>query len=265
MNRNRHSITEDRVFGLVMRDVSICKKLLDILLQEDVGEITVPETEKFYKEIPDGRAIRLDVLTRDSGENFFNLEMQNRGGRTPKDLALPKRVRFYRSLIDAASIRTGTDYRDFKEITIIFICTFDPFGYGHYEYRISSGCRKDPELEYDEGVTVIFYNVKSTEAMPEDMRALFNYIRTGEATDEFTRQIEEKIVGLDKNIEETGMKELIVMMDAKREGREEGRLEGEKAGLEKGRALESRKQEEKLKELLSKGIISKEAYDAIVY
>ena len=121
------------------------------------------------------------------------------------------------------------------------------------------------------------------------MRILFRYMQTGEPGDAFTDQIKRRIETLNirGELEETGMKEKLVIMDARREGREEGRMEGEKLGLEKGLyqgrqegiqqgiqkgrqegrqegiALRENQLNARLNELLSEGIITREICDAI--
>ena len=49
------------MFNKLMEDPKLCKRVLELLLQTKLSELTTPITEKGIKETADGKAIRLDV------------------------------------------------------------------------------------------------------------------------------------------------------------------------------------------------------------
>ena len=56
-----------------------------------------------------------------NGGGRFTLEMQNW-----KMLNLPKRTRYYQSMIDIDHLASGAEYGDLPDSYIIFISMFDP-------------------------------------------------------------------------------------------------------------------------------------------
>ena len=54
------------MFDRVMEDPELCRRVLETLLQIKLSELTIPQSEKELKFTKDGKAIRLDVYTKDS-------------------------------------------------------------------------------------------------------------------------------------------------------------------------------------------------------
>ena len=84
-----------------------------------------------------------------------------------------------------------------------------------------------------DGTEKIFYNcVSSSEEVPEHLKELYDYIRTGRAESALTRKIEEAVGRVRKNEEWRSeyMKELLHDDDVREEGRAEGRAEGREEG-----------------------------------
>ena len=91
-----------------------------------------------------------------------------------------------------------------------------------------------------DGTEKIFYNcVSSSEEVPEHLKELYDYIRTGRAESALTRKIEEAVGRARKNEQWRSeyMKELLHDDDVREEGRAEGRAEGREEGREEGRNL----------------------------
>lgn len=56
---------------------------------------------------------------------------------------LPKRSRYHQAEMDVASIPPGSDFNELKSSYVIFICTFDPFGKGLYQYTFENICKEN--------------------------------------------------------------------------------------------------------------------------
>lgn len=76
------------------------------------------------------KSVRFDVYASDEEEVSYDVEMQNDDTKN-----LPKRCRYYQAELDVTSLRPGEDYQQLKPGYIIFICSFDPFGKGRYQYE----------------------------------------------------------------------------------------------------------------------------------
>ena len=227
------------MFGKVMEDPILCRRVLETLLQTEIGELSTPLREKELKYTKDGKAIRLDVFTREIGNSvIYDAEMQNLNGHAKEKLYLPKRTRFYQAMIDANELKTSDRYDKLAECNIIFICTFDPFDKGLYRYTFKEFCEELKDFELSSGMRKIFFNTMSTDInMPEGVKNLFVYIDTGIVTDDLTREIEAMVEEgrNNKEWELEYMKTEFWLNEAKREGREEGAEEGIEKGIVKGR------------------------------
>ena len=87
-----------------------------------------------------------------------------------KDIsAFPKRSRFYHAIIDSRSLKSGEDFGKLKQVYVIFICNYDPFGYDRVLYTIKNRCLEEPEMEYDDGSeTIVLYTKGTFEGHPEN-------------------------------------------------------------------------------------------------
>ncbi len=144
------------LFNAVFRNPENCKILLEILLNRsvDVVDVKVEDTVLVSSDV---KYIRLDVLATDTYNTKYDFEPQ-RGN----EYNLPKRSRYYQSLMDVASLEPGESYDKLGETYVIFICTFDPFGRGKYMYIYTN--RSDDSYEpLGDGTTKIFFNTKGTD------------------------------------------------------------------------------------------------------
>ena len=82
----------------------------------------------------ESKGIRLDVYVSDP-DRVFDIEIQ-----TLILPSLPKRTRYYQSLMDVDNLLRGQSYAELKESCVIFICTQDPFGEGLPVYTFRSVC-----------------------------------------------------------------------------------------------------------------------------
>ncbi len=227
------------MFGAVMEDPTLCRQFLEVLLQRPVGDLSGVTREKDVKLTEDGKAIRLDIYAKELTDGaFIDAEMQNLGNQTLESLNLPKRSRYYQSLIDLQSLSSAESYRQLSDSNIIFICTFDPFGLGSMCYTFTERCKERPCLELGSGTRKYFFNTTAIPVdMPEDIRNLYDYINSGIVADELTRRIDDavKIIRMSSEKRALYMKTLTWLEDEKYYAREEGLAEGREQGLSEGR------------------------------
>ena len=234
------TIADDFMFGKVMEDKQLCREVLECLLEQPVGELEDVQTERQFRYTTDGKPIRLDVYTRDRN-HVYDAEMQNLNHQAVEKLELPRRSRFYQAAMDMDHLDKGKSYRELPEGKVLFICTFDPFGMGYVKYSFQNRCEENQELCLRDGTEKIFYNcVSSAEEVPEHLKELYDYIRTGRAESALTRKIEEAVGRARRNEEWRSeyMKELLHDDDVREEGRAAGLSEGLDRGRTEGRAEE---------------------------
>ncbi len=249
---------DDFMFGKVMEDLNLCRDVLECLLDKPVGELTELETQKEFRFTSDGKPIRLDVYNKDSYGRIYDTEMQNLGHKNVPELELAKRSRFYQGSIDIDFMNKGNHYKSLPESTVLFICTFDPYGYGLRQYTFSEKCN-EMDLELNDGTTKIYYNTTyKGNDIPEKLEELYHYIETGEPTGDLSKRIEAAVEkGRRNELWRTEfMKEWALLLDAKEEGRAEERANTER---EKNRADAAEARVKELEKLLAKaGIPVKE-------
>lgn len=119
-------LKDNFMFCAVMSDPDNCKPFLERVLGKTIGRLVV-DKEKCLIYNPRYKSVRLDVYARDDDNVHYNVEMQ-----VVKPADLLKRSRYYHSQIDMELLAAGTEYEKLPECFVIFVCDFDPFGYGKY-------------------------------------------------------------------------------------------------------------------------------------
>ena len=188
------TFTDDFMFGTVMKDKTVCKGVIERLLHIKVGGIEYPSLQKTIAPFYESKGIRLDVYVSDS-DRIFDIEIQ-----TSLPPELPKRTRYYQSLMDVDNLLRGQNYAELKESYVIFICTQDPFGKGLPVYTFRSVCGEDGSIFLDDKSYKVFYNVGAygKEDEPE-LSALLEYLCERRATSGFTQHIDELVEKAKRN------------------------------------------------------------------
>lgn len=214
---------DDFMFFKVMQDDAICKELIERLLKIRIDHIERPILQKEIRPYYMSKGVKLDVYLKDSS-NIYNVEMQNITKET-----LPKRLRYYQSMVDADALLRGQDYTALNDSHIIFLCTNDPVGKGLPIYTFLETCREDNSILLNDGTYKYFFNAAAAELAEDvEIHAILDYIKKQEITDTFTERIQQFVnrVKSDERTKGEYMIESLVIQDSKREGRKEGRLEG---------------------------------------
>lgn len=152
------TLADNFIFCKVMRNRELCKRILSEILGEEIEIIDYPEYEKTIDIRCDAKSIRLDVHAKDDKNVVYNIEMQS----TYKPF-LPKRGRYYQDLIDLDLLEKGQYYQELNRSIVIFICTFDLYGYNRYLYTFRNRCEEVEGLEYGDETVKIIVNTKGAE------------------------------------------------------------------------------------------------------
>ena len=108
------TFVDDYMFGYILQNESICKKLLERLLKIKIEKLEFPKLQKSISPFYETKGVRLDVYVKDS-DKVFDIEIQN-----SINIDLPKRTRYYQSMVDIDSLLKGENYSNLKESFIIF-------------------------------------------------------------------------------------------------------------------------------------------------
>ncbi len=218
------TIADDFMFCKVMQDEEICKTFLELILTEEIGKIKELSSQKAVINNSESKSVRLDILVTDETGKLFNVEMQ-----VINQHNLSKRMRYYQSAIDVASLDKGAYYDDLNDTYIIFICMFDYFKKGLPVYQFENICTKDSELYLQDGVKKIIINVDAVEnTKDEDLKAFLKYMKTGVSNNEFTRRLNSMVETIKDKVTARTEYNFVpgYIMDAKYEAHEEGYKQG---------------------------------------
>lgn len=244
------------LFAAALEDEETCQQVLEIILGFPISRVKV-RAEHSLLFSSDFRSIRLDIYASDEMQVMYNIEMQN---SDEKNIA--KRSRYHQAEMDVMSLKPGEDFNDLKPSYVIFICAFDPFGYGLYRYTFEQKCL-ERDLKLNDGTTKIFLSTKGKNAdeVPKELIHFLKYVE--ESTDEYVASIEdkavEKIHNKVKQLKE--WRELEASYMYFEELLEERQKEGKAEGMAEGKA--EAKQEALLLILSQKGNVSSKLKECI--
>ena len=229
--------SDNYIFCKVMKNKSICKRMLEILLGMEIESIEYVETEHPIENYYDARGIRLDVFVK-SAETVYNIEMQT---VEYKDLLL--RARYYLGAADVSSTPRRTQFKNLKNTYILFICKNDPFDVGEPVYTEKKGFVETDKVSFDDKSLKIFYNSSAyAKVADEELRDVLEFIYTLKARSRFTKQLENFVEDAKAKsvFKDEYMYFADILEDEKEEARaiglEMGRAEGREVGLAEGRA-----------------------------
>ena len=223
-NYENLTFSDNFMFGKVMEDKSRCRRVLECLFGQPVGELYEVENERRMLQTSDGKMIRLDIYTKTENA-LFDIEMQNLNNKKPESLELPKRSRFYQSEIDVNFLNMKSSYKELPENNVVFICTFDPFGRGEPVYIFENKSNENPPQALRDGTKKYFFNCTyEREDIPEELVHFYRFVRTGVAEDLLTNELKKAVEENNMNYiyRSEYLRQRLLLEDAKEEGIEQG-------------------------------------------
>ena len=152
------------------------KILLGTIFHREIGPLVVIPQKVEYGIETECHGIRLDVYMEEKDAGIFDMEA-DRNWLLKDRQSLPKRVRFYHAKIDAGALESGGEYRDLRNVCVIFITTYDPFDKKRMVYTIKNCCTEEPDLPYEDGARTIFLYTRGVNGNPpEDLSELLRYM-----------------------------------------------------------------------------------------
>ena len=234
-------LLDDFLFGtLISHPIygeRFAKILIQTILNRDIKILKIVPQMNYYGQDTDEHGARLDVYIEEEDgvvqgdvrlSSIYDIEPDQNSDKASKD-ALPRRVRFYRSTIDARSLQTGADYNRLKNVIIIMLLPYDPFGYDRMVYTVKNKCLEEPEMEYDDGALNLFlYTRGRSGIISQELKELLQYLENttwSNAVNEPLREVQSMVdkVKYDKEVSISYMKSYERDWMMRNEGRSEGR------------------------------------------
>ena len=159
----------------------------------------------------------------------------------PKDL--PRRMRYYQSMIDIDSLIAGSEYEALKESYVIFLCTKDPFGLGLPVYTFNTVCKEKTDFSLNDGINKLFFNASAFASEKNlEIKGFLGYLCNGKPSDYLTEDIDRRVERLKINeiFRSDYMMDALPLYDARQAGLREGMEKGLLAG-ERKKAIETAK------------------------
>ena len=220
------TIQDDYLFKRIMLEKDICIRFLEALLQVKIRDIKYIGTEKRLKETYVGKGIGLDVYVEDNNNTIYNIEMQV---SSQDKIFLGYRIRYYQALIDSAILKRGDDYKDLKNLYIIFICPFVLFNGERKVYFFKNYCRDDKDVKLEDGVTKILISTKGKEEenLDKDLKAFVDYVNGMLSDNDFVQTVDTRIGEIKQKESERSlyMQYELRLRDEREAGKREGKQE----------------------------------------
>lgn len=230
------SIRDPFMFGKISSDPRNAEIILSSLLARDIS-LDIATMEHHIQLLSSKKYVKLDLFAIDEDGTNYDAEMQNKSKNPDRQKELPKRSRYYQCMLDGDILDTGIDYLDMNNSYIIFICDFDPFDAGLYQYTFVHMCKEDAKIELNDGANIIFFNLAAdANSAPESTRNMLQYFSSGAINDNSTKIID-TAVSTAREKEEWRQEYMLTYVhdkDVYNEGHAEGIAEGHAEGLAEG-------------------------------
>lgn len=212
------NLLDDFLFTSVVAYPEIGEQFVKVLLKAVFGRefrhLSVTAQKVYYGADTDLHGARLDVylepeVEEGSGEaaSVYDIEPDQSESAAVREV-LPRRVRFYHGKIATKNLGSGMDYDKLKDVTIIMILPYDPFGLGRMIYTIKTRCLEVPDMPYEDGADTLFLYTKGTEGVPNEMlRQLLHYMEDTtyeNAVNRELRRLHEMVETVKRDPEVTG-------------------------------------------------------------
>lgn len=167
-------LLDDFLFGSMVAYPEIGQRFVKILLKTIFGRefkhLSVTAQKMYYGADTDLHGARLDVYLEPEEDardrvTVYDIEPDLKD-RDSDIRALPRRMRFYHGKIAARNLDSGADYDKLKDVVIIMIMPYDPFGLNRMVYTVKNKCMEVPDMEYEDGAATLFLYTKGTEGIP---------------------------------------------------------------------------------------------------
>ena len=165
---------------------------------------------------------------------------------------LPKRSRYYQSLVDLELLDRGQAYDELARSYVIVICPKDLFHHGYYLYEFRNYCVQNRQIELGDEAAKIFLNANGTRGdIHPPLKEFLDYVAGKEPTEpsEFIVKLKTALHHAKQNRE--WRREHMILYFRDQDIRADALKEGRQEGIGIGRREESCRI---VKNMLSKGM-----------
>ena len=186
------NLLDDFLFQEIMsreEGKEFCRILLKTILGKEIKDIEIISQKNVLGRIPGKHGIKIDAYMEATTQNeieevdkvitnialkteIFDIEPNTYHSKNEA-----RRTRYYHSLIDSKILNSGVSYEKLKNVMIIMILPYDPFGEDRMVYTFKKQCMENPAIPYDEGVTTMYlYTKGKSEKASQELCDMLKYI-----------------------------------------------------------------------------------------
>ena len=207
--------------------------ILQLLIQEDHLDTQFIQTQYFMQNLTE-RSLCLDIFVKDELNRYFDIEFQRSNNGADK-----KRARYHASMMDTHVLAKGNDFKQLKDIYVIFITEHDVLGKGKPLYHIERKIRETGEL-FEDGIHILYVNASYQDDTP--IGRLMHDLMCADP-DEMHYEVLADTVRHFKHVKEGKKVMCEALEEMKNKARNEGKAEGVMEGKLEGK-IEGRKEKE---------------------
>lgn len=245
------NLLDDFLFGSVVAFPKIGEQFVRILLKTIFGRefkyLSVTAQKVLYGVDSNLHGARLDVYVepeeKDVEDRITVYDIEPDQKDSVSDIRnLPRRVRFYHGKIIARSLGTGVCYEELKNVVVIMVLPFDPFGLNRMQYTVKNHCVEEPKMEYEDGATTLFLYTKGVKGVQnEALKQLLRYMEESSLKNAVNDDLKEvhrmvEVVKTDSGTSISCVRLMEKLERSKAEGEVKGRAEGKIEGKAEGKA-----------------------------
>lgn len=240
------NLLDDFLFGSVVMYPEIGERFVKILLKTIFGRefrhLSVVAQKVFNGADNDLRGARLDVYIEPEGLDsegkitVYDIEPDKRANTSDRK-ALPRRVRFYHGKIIARSLNSGAGYNELKNVAVIMVLPYDPFGLDRMVYTVKNHCVEEPGMEYEDGASTLFLYTKGTKGAPgKALKQMLRYMENSCLQNAVNDDLKEvhRMVEIVKFDSETSIS-CVRLMEKLARSEAEGEMKGKAEGRAEGK------------------------------
>lgn len=226
------------LFEATTEDMENAKKIAKIIIKRTMGhsvENLVIEPQKQLKGLSlDRHGIRMDLYMQENAtfqDGASTLRLYDIEPNKYYEKDLPRRSRFYQSLIDSKLLPSNSRYQNLPDLITIWILPYDPFGDDRMIYTVKNIVVENHELVYNDGITKIFLYTKGAKGGSKELKDFLTYMENTTQTNAVDKELLElhEIISNVKSKEDVGERYMTLqeMIDyEKRDSYEDGRKNG---------------------------------------
>ena len=183
------TLMDDYMFAQVMREKKHLKPLLEHILGIKIVDIEFVEPQKVEKTGYEAKGVRFDLYVKDKAGVVYNVEIQNNN-----EYNLPRRMRYYQSVIDSNILQPGKEYIEMKPSYVIFICNYDEFKRRRYLYTFENICNEEPNLKLGDQSFKVVINTKGSRGdISDELKEAIKYLDDGTVTGNYSKELDDAV------------------------------------------------------------------------